>query len=349
MTKEKDAQIQELKSRADSAKNDESSDSNVKELTGKLDDLAQENCDLRAEVSQLQRFQEENKAAHEKEVKRLKKASDMVISEYRDSNFKLREMTGRSMSPESRSSSKSRPGPSKEGQQDSSFIAVTITESSQLLTDNTDADESDADSSLLACTPVVRRPGGGGRTAAAGRRGAAGGSRARKNAATNATAPVNIASGSASTRRSRAALRLSQASASSATLPGGRNVSFEDSNTENEPEQVSASARKKVTRKPRVAKTRNISFQDAHPSEPESAKKRVLRERQALNNSNGREQGSDSEFLLPTLSTKKKRRLYSTTPQISEVFTPPTDTEETGASPHSIAKRQLRSRRSKRK
>jgi len=254
-----------------------------KELTVKLNDLEQENSDLKAEVSQLVRIQEEKSAAHDKEIKRLKKASSMVISEYRDTNFKLSKMSGKSLSPGAESA-----------------ISISVTESSQL-----DADDS-ADSSLLQVTPVVRKTG----------RGRAGGRGGR-----NRTAAQRLSSGQ------------------------DHGASFEDSNTENESDQ----SKKKLTRKPRVAKSKNVSYQEAYPTaEPESAKKRVLRERQlgtSLNQSV--DKGSDSEFLLPPMSTNKKRRLYSTTPQVSAVFTPPTDTEGNGESPRSMVKRQLRSRRKK--
>jgi len=53
---------------------------------------------------------------------------------------------------------------------------------------------------------------------------------------------------------------------------------------------------------------------------------------------------SDSAaFLTPAL--KKKRKLYSTTPQSNAVFTPPTPTSDKVETPGSIVKRQLRSRK----
>ena len=53
---------------------------------------------------------------------------------------------------------------------------------------------------------------------------------------------------------------------------------------------------------------------------------------------------SSTDFTVAnTPALKKKRKLYSMTPQHSEVFTPPTDLEE--STPGSVVKRQLRTRR----
>jgi len=139
-------------------------------------------------------------------------------------------------------------------------------------------------------------------------------------------------------------------------------ASFEDSNTENEPEQRTTSksaggSRTKVARKVRVARStrKNVSFQDAHGSDPKSSTKRTLKERQQqaelrpVAEEKSSQQSligtSDSEFVTP--ADKKKRRLYSMASQVSEVFTPPTDSEYV-ESPHAAVTRQLRSRRAKR-
>ena len=53
----------------------------------------------------------------------------------------------------------------------------------------------------------------------------------------------------------------------------------------------------------------------------------------------GRETGQNEP------SAKKKRKLYSQTPQHSQVFTPPTDLEQD--TPGSVVKKQLRTRRAK--
>ena len=50
------------------------------------------------------------------------------------------------------------------------------------------------------------------------------------------------------------------------------------------------------------------------------------------------------EFATPAPSGKKKRKLYSMTPQHAEVFTPP-EGEGHVDSPHSTVTRQLRTRR----
>ena len=60
----------------------------------------------------------------------------------------------------------------------------------------------------------------------------------------------------------------------------------------------------------------------------------------------GRKGGSDSEFVTPGAASRKKRKLFTNTPQNSQMFTPPTDSEMT-ESPHSVVKRQLKARRSK--
>merc|ERR1719354_1434169 len=291
-SKEEIKSLQEKLAKSDLEENNKQKISDdKKDLTLKLNELEQENCDLKAEVSQLIRIQEEKAAAHEKELKRIKRASEIVISEYRDTNAKLSKMTGKSLSPGAESA-----------------VSITVTESSQL-------EDADDDSSLLACTPVVRTKSGA-------RRGRG------RTAASNSTVSSN---------KSRAATRLSSGQSHGA--------SFEDSENENE------LSKKKLTRKPRVAKSKNVSYQEAYPpAEAESAKKRVLRERQlgtSLNQSAEKDEDSASDFALPSLSNKKKRRLYSTTPQVSAVFTPPTDTEGHGESPGSMVKRQLRTRRKK--
>ena len=52
-----------------------------------------------------------------------------------------------------------------------------------------------------------------------------------------------------------------------------------------------------------------------------------------------------AESLSLTPAQKKKRKLYSQTPQHSQVFTPPTDQEQD--TPGSVVKKQLRARRAK--
>lgn len=136
-------------------------------------------------------------------------------------------------------------------------------------------------------------------------------------------------------------------------------ASFEDSNTENEPEMgrprtASVSRKGRVTRK---GSKGDLSIEDEENERSVSRKRTVssrsdasvLKEKQSFMLSpvpEGERSGHSSTdiSLAMTPALKKKRKLYSMTPQHSEVFTPPTDAEQ-GATPGSVVKRQLRTRR----
>lgn len=277
--------LQEVMARATPTKNK----NEVKELTSRLHRAEEDNADLRGELDKLHKLQEELKATHSRELKRVRKASDLVIQEYKDTNSTLQK----------------------------SGVSVTVTDTSSNNTTNNqsglEADDSKSESSFIEVTPVVKRSGRS-RTGRGGR-----------------------------SNRSNAT-RGSEAS----------QASFEDSNTENEPEEGGSSRNTiiKVGRRPRVNKARrNVSFQEAHEVEKSSSRKRALKEKQLstvqeLKKPDFAAPHSDSDFLTPGTTNKKKRRLYSATPQHSEVFTPPTDSEQYD-SPLTVVTRQLRSRRSK--
>jgi len=135
-------------------------------------------------------------------------------------------------------------------------------------------------------------------------------------------------------------------------------ASFEDSNTENEPEMgrprtASVSRKGRVTRKGSKGdlsveeeNERSVSRKRTVSSRSETS---VLKEKQSFMLSpvpEGERSGHSSTdvSLAMTPALKKKRKLCSMTPQHSEVFTPPTDAEQ-GATPGSVVKRQLRTRR----
>jgi len=133
-------------------------------------------------------------------------------------------------------------------------------------------------------------------------------------------------------------------------------ASFEDSNTENEPD-VTRPRTTSVSRKGRVTrKTSKPDLSLQEENERSTSRKRpsttrsesgILKEKQSFMLSpvpEGEKSGNrSSDFTLATTpGVKKKRKLYSMTPQHSEVFTPPTDIE--GSTPGSVVKRQLRTR-----
>jgi len=174
-----------------------------------------------------------------------------------------------------------------------------------------EADDSKSESSFIEVTPVVKKSG----------RGRSARGRSNRSNRSNLTRNSSLAS-------------------------------FEDSNTENEPDPNVSRA--KVGRKPRVTRgsRKNVSFQgeEAELEETASRNKRALRVKQLSPVREAKkpaiESDSDKDFVTPGPMDRKKRRLYSNTPQVAEVFTPPTDNEQCD-SPHSVVKRQLRSRRSK--
>lgn len=273
--------LQEVMAKATPTK----TNSQVKDLSQRLQKCEEENTELKSELAQLQKLQDESRATHEREMRRLKKASELVVAEYRETNNSLQKQI---VSP-SRGSSRS-------------GVSIHVTDVSTL-----EADDSKSESSFIEVTPVVKRSGRG-RSA-----------RGRSNRS-NLTRNSSLAS-------------------------------FEDSNTENEPELGS---RSKVGRKPRVARgtRKNVSFQEEEEVDRSGSRKRALKEKQLSpvreTKKPSLESDSDRDFVTPGPIDRKKRRLYSTTPQVAEVFTPPTDSECVD-SPHSVVKRQLRSRRQSRK
>merc|ERR1719154_3658 len=137
-------------------------------------------------------------------------------------------------------------------------------------------------------------------------------------------------------------------------------ASFEDSNTENEPDvgrprTASVSRKGRVTRK---GSKGDLSVEEGGENKRSVSRKRtvssrsettVLRENKMLmlspvpeGEKSGNNSNSSSFNMTPAL--KKKRKLCSMTPQHSEVFTPPTDAEH-GDTPGGVVKRQLRTRR----
>lgn len=139
-------------------------------------------------------------------------------------------------------------------------------------------------------------------------------------------------------------------------------VSFEDSNVENEPEQQTRAAdvsdsdsrRKRPRRGTRVSRarpvrktsaasvTKEVSF-EVDSEDSSCAKSKML-----LSDTSNRlgiltEDTCDTKDKTPA---NRKRKLFSNTPG-AEVFTPPANAGESTASPHSIVKWQLRSRRSR--
>jgi len=156
--------------------------------------------------------------------------------------------------------------------------------------------------------------------------------------------------------RGRGRGRTNRTNMSTASL-----ASFEDSNTENEPDMgrprtASVSRKGRVTRK---GSKGDLSVEEAGEDDRSVSRKRtvssrsetsVLKENKMLMLSpvpEGERSGNNStnsSFNNMTPALKKKRKLYSMTPQHSEVFTPPTDAEQ-GHTPGSVVKRQLRTRR----
>lgn len=275
--------LQEVMAKATPTKNN----SQLKELSQRLQKFEEENTDLKSELAQLQKLQDETRATHERELRRLKKASELVVAEYRETNNSLQKQ----ISSPGRASSRS-------------GVSIHVTDASTL-----EADDSKSESSFIEVTPIVKRSGRGRST------------RGRSNRS-NLTRNSSLAS-------------------------------FEDSNTENEPETGS---RSKVGRKPRVARgaRKNVSFQgESEAADRSGSRKRALKEKQLspvreTRKPATRESDSEKDFVTPGPIDRKKRRLYSTTPQVAEVFTPPTDSECVD-SPHSVVKRQLRSRRQSKK
>jgi len=146
-------------------------------------------------------------------------------------------------------------------------------------------------------------------------------------------------------------------------------ASFEDSNTENEPEAgrprvASVSRKARVTRKSSKsvsvladldttdnANNRSTSRKRGVSSRAEAT---VLRESQVSQLSPVPEQSQVSHVsdghvssVAATPVQKKKRKLCKQTPQLSEVFTPPADPDPD--TPGEIVKKQLRARRSARR
>merc|ERR1712142_505109 len=137
-------------------------------------------------------------------------------------------------------------------------------------------------------------------------------------------------------------------------------ASCEDSNNENDPDvgrprAASVSRQARVTRKASKGDlvveeaNRSVSRKRTVSSRSEA---NILKEKQSFMLSpvpEGEKSGNSSTdlSLAMTPALKKKRKLCSMTPQHSEVFTPPTDAEQ--STPGSVVKRQLRSRRQSKK
>lgn len=299
--------LHEAIARATPTKNPE-----VKELTSRLHKAEEEIAELRSEVTKYQKRLEEKTAAHEREINRIRRANQLVVKEFKETNQQLQKQLEGSCSLDSS------PGVTNT----SSQVSIEVTEASTL-----EADDDKSDTSWVETTPVVKRAGRG-----------RGGSRGNRTS-------------------NRSGVRQSSSLAS-----------FEDSNVENEPEQQHN--RSKVGRKPRVGSTRGkgrkeVSFMEVHGAGARSdSRKRPLKEKQlspvaekgtraaaaAVHGDEEEEEdesvlklSSSTEFATPGFATKKKRKLFSNTPQACQVFTPPTDSE-TMDSPHSVVKRQLRAR-----
>eukprot|EP00092_Neocalanus_flemingeri_P032334 GFUD01035153.1.p1 GENE.GFUD01035153.1~~GFUD01035153.1.p1 ORF type:complete len:1912 (+),score=653.09 GFUD01035153.1:74-5809(+) len=155
--------------------------------------------------------------------------------------------------------------------------------------------------------------------------------------------------------RGRGKGRTNRTNRSTASL-----ASFEDSNTENEPEvgrprTASVSRKGRVTRK---GSKGDLSVEEGAENDRSVSRKRpissrsdasVLKEKQSFMLSpvpEGQRSGNsskDNSMIAMTPALKKKRKLCSMTPQHSEMFTPPTDAEQ--STPGSVVKRQLRTRR----
>jgi len=154
--------------------------------------------------------------------------------------------------------------------------------------------------------------------------------------------------------RGRGRGRTNRTNRSTASL-----ASFEDSNTENEPEgrpRVASVSRKgRVTRK---GSKGDLSVEEGNENDDRSVSRKrtvssrsetsVLREKQlsilspVIEGERSAPSSTDVSLAM-TPAIKKKRKLCSMTPQHSEVFTPPTDAERD--TPGTSVKRQLRTRR----
>merc|ERR1712241_1463539 len=133
-------------------------------------------------------------------------------------------------------------------------------------------------------------------------------------------------------------------------------ASCEDSNTENDPD-VSTEGYK-LNRKPRVSrntkKKKEVSFSEAPDVDKSKSRKTklesdssILMEKNCLSPvlESASATALDSFTTPGPCSTKKKRKLYSLTPQHNEVFTPE-EGDGNHDSPHSTVKKQLSVRRS---
>jgi len=136
-------------------------------------------------------------------------------------------------------------------------------------------------------------------------------------------------------------------------------ASCEESTNENDPDvgrprTASVSRKARVTRKGSKSdlsvdeNDRSVSRKRPVSSRSEGNVSNVLREKQSFMLSpvpEGEKSGASSTdvSMAMTPAVKKKRKLCSMTPQHSEVFTPPTDMEQ--STPGSVVKRQLRTRR----
>merc|ERR1719204_24071 len=264
--------------------------------------------ELRAELGILQKQADERSALHERELKRAKQASERTADMYREQNVVLQ----------------------RQWREESVRTGASSNEVSTLEAD----DSRTGDDSIVGGTPVVVK-----KTRGRGR---------------------------------GKATKLGNRTTSNASL-----ASYED--TENEGEVGGRSrANTGIARKGRVTRRSKLDFnhleeeQVEKEAEKKPARKRggassteALKERQVsalspvvegLNKSTRLPTSSSSNifaqfrdsdsasFLTPAV--KKKRKLYSTTPQTNAVFTPPTPTSDSKAdTPGSIVKRQLRSRK----
>jgi len=192
-------------------------------------------------------------------------------------------------------------------------IEVTVTSPASPHDDTSptlEADDSKTDASLIEGTPVSKKGKGRGRGKGKGR-----------------------------TNRSTASL-----------------ASCEESNNENDPD-VGRPRTASVSRKSRVTRKSNKEDNEINETDRSMSRKRtlssrsegnILREKQSFALSpvpeGEKSANSSTDFSVAnTPALKKKRKLCSMTPQHSEVFTPPTDLEE--STPGSVVKRQLRTRR----
>merc|ERR1719189_3570943 len=277
------------------------------ELKEKLRREEEKVLELRAELVTLQKQADERNALHEREVKRAKQASDRTADMYREQNVVLQQ----------------------QWRDDGARTGASSNEVSTLEAD----DSRTGDDSLVGGTPVVvKKTRGRGRGKATKL-----GNRTTSNASLASYEDTENEGEVAGRPRANTLARKGRV-----TRRSKLEANMEEEQVEKEAEKKPGSRKRGGASSTEALKERQVS---ALSPVVEGMNKTSRLPTSSSSNILAQFRDSDTaSFLTPAV--KKKRKLYSTTPQTNVVFTPPTPTSDSKVeTPGSIVKRQLRSRK----